>query len=333
MPGSRIQKIVFHHHTGFSLWDMTDERVADVQRFFPDIDMVHAVNSEVLTGELVEADVLCSMRITSPLFQSARRLRWIHSPAAGIGGLMIPEVLNSDVLITNGRGLFSVVMAEHTLGFILACSRRFPDSYRFQAQHTWAQELLWEKVPHMGEVRGKTLGLVGLGSIGQEIAKRARAFEMRILAVKKDPSTGREFADEIFPVDQLHNLLRQSDFVVLAVPHTPETKHLIGEPELAVMKHSAYLLNVGRGKLIDEAALIKALNRGQIAGAALDVFETEPLPLDSPLWNHLNVFITPHSSACFPESWGRSRDLIVENIRRFQTGEPLLNLIDKKKGY
>lgn len=333
MSGLALQKMVFHHHTGFSLWDITGERVADVQQFYPAIRMVHASGADALARELPDADALCSMRMTSPLFHSATRLKWIHSPAAGIGGLMIPEILNSDILITNGRGLFSVVMAEHTLAFILACSRRFLDSHRFQLQHTWALESLWKKTPHMGEVRGKTLGLLGLGSIGQEIAKRARAFEMRVLAVKKDPSTGREFADQVLPVNELLSMLRQSDFVVLALPHTPETKHIIGAPQLAAMKSSAYLINVGRGKLIDEAALLEVLNQGRIAGAALDVFETEPLPCDSPLWDHPNVFITPHSSACFPESWERSRTLIVENIRRFLAGETLMNLVDKKKGY
>lgn len=333
MPTQTLSKMVLFHQPGFSLWNMSDERVQDLKRSFPDIQFVHVTDPAGLAREIVDADALCSLRMTSELFRAARRLNWIHSSAAGIGGLMIPEVLASDVLITNARGIYSPVIAEHTLGVILVFSRRLLDAYRFQLQHRWDGEALWSLKPSMGVVVGKTLGLIGFGSIGQEIAKRARALGMRILAMKKNPAVETELADRVFSLEARHELLRESDFVVLALPHTPETKHVIGKAELDVMKPTAYLINVGRGKLVDEAALLEALRENRIAGAGLDVFETEPLPPDHPLWDAPNVLITPHAASNFPEYWPRNRALIEENIRRFQAGEPLLNLVDKKQGY
>lgn len=333
MTSRELNKMVFYHQVGFSLWNMTDERIAELQKLFPDIRFINTFDLKTLAQEIVNAEALCSMRIPAELFQSAKKLKWIHSVAAGIGGLMIPEVLVSDVLVTNARGVFSTVMAEHALGIILAFSRRLFDCMRFQQQSRWAREELWAMEPKMGEISGRTLGIVGYGSIGQEIAKRARAFEMRILAVKKDTSSRDEFADQVFSLSQLTDLLRQSDFVVLALPHTPDTKGIIGKAEFEVMKPNAYLINIGRGKLIDEGALIQALRNGRIAGAALDVFETEPLPQDHPFWAEPNILITPHCSGNFSGFWPRSRDLIAENIRAFREGKSLRNVVDKKRGY
>jgi phosphoglycerate dehydrogenase-like enzyme len=333
MSQRELRKMVFFHRFGFSLWDASNERVAELGNLFPDIEFLNLADPQDLAKEIHDADAVCSMRVTPQLFRAAQRLKWIHSLAAGVGGLMIPEVLAGDVLITNARGLFSTVIAEHALGVILSFSRRLPDSLRFQQQHHWAREELWALEPKMGEISGKALGIVGYGSIGQAIAKRARAFGMTVLAVKKSLSTGTEFADRVFPLSHLHEVLRQSDFVVLALPHTPDTKQVMGRREFETMKPTAYLINVGRGKLIDEAALLQALQEKRLAGAALDVFETEPLLPDHPLWDAPNVLITPHSSGNFPEFWARSRDLIAENIRLFREGKPLKNLVDKKRGY
>jgi phosphoglycerate dehydrogenase-like enzyme len=333
MPQHELRKMVLFHQVGFSLWNMSDERVGELQQLFPDIQFVSATDLDSLAREVVDADALCSMRITSGVFHSARRLKWIHSVAAGVGGLMIPEVLKSEILITNARGIFSTVMAEHTLGVMLAFSRRLIDSYRFQQQHHWAREELWNMRPHMGEIAGKVVGIIGYGSIGHEIARRARAFGMIVCAVKKNIQEGTEDADRVYLLSELAEVLRQSDFIILALPHTPETKHLIGEAELRVMKASAYLINIGRGKLIDETALMRALEEGRLAGAALDVFETEPLPADHPLWDQRNVLITPHCSSNFSQYWDRSRALLCSNIRRFRGGMELLNLVDKKRGY
>jgi phosphoglycerate dehydrogenase-like enzyme len=333
MPQHELEKMVLFHQVGFSLWDMSDERVGELRRLFPDIQFVSVTDLDTLAREVVDADALCSMRITPGVFHSARRLKWIHSVAAGVGGLMIPGVLKSEIFITNARGIFSTVMAEHTLGVMLAFSRRLIDSYRFQQQHQWAREELWNMRPQMGEIAGKVVGIIGYGSIGHEIATRARAFGMTVCAVKKNLLEGTEDADRVYPPSELVEVLRQSDFIIVALPHTPETKNFIGEAELCVMKASAYLINIGRGKLIDEMALMRALEGGRLAGAALDVFETEPLPADHPLWDQQNILITPHCSGNFPQYWDRSRALLCRNIRRFREGRELLNLVDKKRGY
>jgi phosphoglycerate dehydrogenase-like enzyme len=333
MSQRELNKMVLYHQVGFSLWNMTGERTAGLKKLFPDIHFVNAPNLQSLAELIVDADALCSTRINAQLWGAATKLKWIHSFAAGIGGLMIPEVLTSSILITNARGIFSTVMAEHTLGMILAFSRRLLDSYRYQQQHQWARESLGEIEPIMGEIFGKTLGIMGYGSIGREIARRARGFGMRILALKKDPSIGGQDADRVFTLAQRSELLKESDFVVLALPHTPDTKQVLGEGEFNVMKPGAYVINIGRGKLIDEGALLRALRDGRIAGAGLDVFATEPLPEDHPFWDEPNVLITPHSAAIFPEFWPRSLALLAENIRRFRTGEPLKNLVDKNRGY
>jgi D-2-hydroxyacid dehydrogenase (NADP+) len=333
MSRHELNKMVFYHQVGFSLWNMTEERAGDLKNLFPDIHFINTPDVPALAEQIVDADALCSMRITPDLFGAATKLKWIHSVAAGIGGLMIPEVLASDVVITNARGIFSTVMAEHTLGMMLAFSRRLLDSYRYQQHRQWARATLGELEPRMGEISGKTLSIIGYGSIGREIARRARGFGMRILALKKDPSTGGEDADQVFTLGQLHELLKDSDFVVLALPHTPDTKQVLGEAEFKVMKSSVYVINIGRGRLIDEDALLRALRDGRIAGAGLDVFATEPLPADHPLWGEPNVLITPHSAAIFPEFWPRSLALLAENIRRFRSGETMKNLVDKKRGY
>ncbi|MBZ5553536.1 MAG: D-2-hydroxyacid dehydrogenase [Acidobacteriia bacterium] len=328
-----LKKMVLYHQVGFSLWNMTEDRTRDLRNLFPDIHFVNTEDLKALAEQIVDADALCAMRITSELFRGAAGLKWIHSVAAGIGGLMIPEVLSSDVFITNARGIFSTVMAEHTLGMILAFSRRLIDSYRFQQHHQWARDDLWTLQPPMGPICGKTLGIIGYGSIGREIAIRARALGMKILALKKDPSTGTEYADRVLTLAQRTELLKESDFVVLALPHTPDTKQVLGDAEFNVIKPGAYVINIGRGKLIDEEALLRALREGRIAGAGLDVFSTEPLPEDHPLWEQPNVLITPHSAAIFPEYWPSSLALLAENIRRFRSGETLKNLVDKNRGY
>jgi phosphoglycerate dehydrogenase-like enzyme len=333
MSSRELKKMVLYHQVGFSLWNMTDERVRDLKNLFPEIHFVNTEDLETLAVQVVDADAICSMRITSELFRAAPKLKWIHSVAAGIGGLMIPEVLSSNLFITNARGIFSTVMAEHTLGMILAFSRRLIESYRFQQDHQWARDALWAIQPPMGEISGKTLGIIGYGSIGREIGRRARALGMKILAMKKDPSTGVEHADHVFTLATRNELLKESDFVVLALPHTPDTKQVLGEAEFKVMKPGSYVINIGRGKLIDEEALLRALREGRIAGAGLDVFSTEPLPIGHPLWDQPNVLITPHSAAIFPEFWPKSLALLGENIRRFRSGETLKNLVDKKRGY
>ena len=204
----------------------------------------------------------------------------------------------------------------------------------FQQKHIWGQEILWEEHVAPAEVAGATLGLVGLGSIGRNVARRASALGMQVLSVREHANSEKpEFVDEVLPSSKLNEMLGQADYVVLAAPVVAATRGMIGSEQLSRMKPEGCLINVGRGPLIDEAALIEALREGKIAGAALDVFEQEPLPSDSPLWDLDNVLITPHTAGMTTKLWERHYTLFSENLRRFIKGEPLLAVVDKKQGY
>jgi phosphoglycerate dehydrogenase-like enzyme len=261
------------------------------------------------------------------------RLRWIQVTAAGVTGMLFPELIESAIIVTNGRGLHAVSMAEHTLGVILAFVRKLHLARDAQRERRWKQSELYAAPPPFGELAGGVLGLVGLGTIGSAIAARARALGLTVKAVRKHPAREPAPADEQWGLDRLPDLLSRSDWIVLAVPLTNQTRGLIGSAEIARMKQSAVLVNLGRGQLVDEAALIAALTRGRIAGAALDVVEREPLATESPLWTMPNVILTPHISGLGPRYWERAVQLFAANLRRFLAGEPLVNVVDKREGY
>ncbi len=276
-----------------------------------------------------EAEVIQAGRWSEELWKSAPRLRWVQSGGAGVEQFMTPDFIASPVVLTNAAGVYAVPIADHVMAFVLHFSRRFNDLVRKQIGREWAD---WGEV-RMEELKGKTLGIVGLGGIGTELAKRARGFDMRIIATRRRPGVQSEYVDEVRGTDELPWLLGESDFVALCAALTAETRHLIGREELGAMRPTAYLMNIGRGGLIDEAALVKALKDRRIAGAGLDVFEEEPLPSDSPLWDMPNVIITPHNAGDSPRSHERLMDLFCENLRRYVAGEALLNVVDKKAGY
>jgi phosphoglycerate dehydrogenase-like enzyme len=217
---------------------------------------------------------------------------------------------------------------------ILALAKKIPQAVRFQQKRTWAQEALWNELPRVREIAGSTLGLIGVGSIGREVAKRAAALGMHVIAVREHPEKGTpEGLEAVFGPDQLDRLLAQADYVVLATPVTPNTTSLMNAERLRQMKPDACLINVGRGSLVDDAALADALREHRIGGAALDVFPKEPLVADSPLWDLDNLLITPHTAALTEKLWSRHYDLIRENLRRYLAGEALLAVVDKRKGY
>ncbi len=275
-------------------------------------------------------------------FRAARTLRWIHSPAAAVHQFLFPELVNSDVILTNARDVHGPVVAEHVMALIFALAKQIPQAVRFQTQHTWGQELIWrgpalsgaEWGPRPRELAGATLGLVGLGSIGRHVAKHAATLGMRTICVREHPEKAvPNFVDEVLPSSQLDQMLSRADYVVLAAPLTPATQRMIGREQLAQMKPDACLINVGRGPLVDEVALCGTLKEEKIGGAALDVFEKEPLPPDSPLWDLDNLLITPHTAGMTDKLWERHYTLFSENLRRYFSGQPLLALVDKKSGY
>jgi phosphoglycerate dehydrogenase-like enzyme len=265
--------------------------------------------------------------------RDAKKLKWIHSTAAGVAQLMYPELRESGLLVTNPSGIFSVPMAEHTMGLLVAQARNFPDSVRQQDAKRWAQQEIWDKPQHLTELNGQVLLIVGYGSIGREVAKRAKAFEMRVWGVTRSGEGEREYAEKIFSAARLHEALPEADYVLIAAPETAETKHLIGAGEIAKMKQGARLVNVGRGSLLDEAALIRALETGALSGAALDVAETEPLPEESPLWRAPNLMITPHTSGVSDRLWVRQAEILMELLERWFDGREMFNRVDFARGY
>jgi len=247
---------------------------------------------------------------------------------------MFPELIASDVVLTNAREVHGPVVAEHVIALMFALAKRIPDAVRFQQTHVWGQRAMWESFPRPRELAGATVGLVGLGSIGREVVQRVAALGMRVIAAREHPEKGTPpGVEQVFAASRLDELLSLSDYVVLCVPVTPSTQGVMNAARIAKMMPDACIINVGRGPLIDEAALIDALQDHKIGGAALDVFEKEPLPADSPLWGLDNLLITPHTAGLTDKLWERQYALYAENLRRYLTGQELLGAVDKRKGY
>lgn len=300
---------------------------------WPEMRVVHLPDYNALPAELPDTDIFVGYSLRAEQLKHAKKLKWIHSTAAGVAQLMYPELRESGVSVTNPRGVFSVPMAEHTLGLMIAMARNFPDSLRFQDQAKWGQQQLWDLPQQLSELSGKTLLIVGFGSIGHELAKRARAFDMRVWGVTRSGKGDANLAERIVPASELHTVLPEADYVVIAAPETTETRKLIGAAEISRMKRGARLINVGRGSLLNEDALIAALESGHLAGGGLDVTGIEPLPENSPLWKAPNLFITPHTSAVSDRLWQRETTLLIELLELWFSGQPLKNVVDLGRGY
>ena len=315
------------------MWNLPRELVAKLAADVAPVNVMSPATREEAEAMLPEADVVLGFIVRPENLARARRLRWIHSTAAGVTGMLFPELVASDVVVTNASGLHADAMAEHALAMMLAFARKLHRARDWQQTREWAQAKTWEEAPALGSLAGTTLGLVGLGAVGSAIAARARALGVRVLAVRRRPAADPAPADEQWPVSRLGEVLPRVDWLVIAAPQTPETERLIGREELALLRPGARLVNLGRGALVDEPALIEALRTGQIAGAALDVFEKEPLPPKSPLWNLPEVILTPHTSGLAPRLWERAMEQFSANLRRFLAGAPLENVVDKRAGY
>ncbi|HEY3248707.1 MAG TPA: D-2-hydroxyacid dehydrogenase, partial [bacterium] len=256
----------------------------------------------------------------------ARALRWVHSSGAGVERLLVPPILGDNVILTDSSGIHQA-MVEHVFALMLAFARRLHTAVRLQLAHRFEHYAIQGE-----ELGGRTLGILGLGAIGRDIARTAPAFEMRVIGIKRVPGP-IEGVDVVLPPEGLHDVLREADYVVVALPLTRATRHLMGEREFRAMKPSAVLINIGRGAIVDEPALITALREGWIAGAGLDVFEHEPLPVDSPFYDMVNVIITPHTAGSSPQYFERMTSLFCENLRAFLDGRPMGNVVDKELGY
>ena len=299
-------------------------------------------------GPLDDVEVMLRGWLTSDAFDRllvhAPHLSWVHSATSGVERALTPASRERGILVTNARGVFSRPIAEYVLMMILSVSRRLPQLLELQHERTWQ--------PLEGaELRDVTVGIVGLGSIGRAVGALATAFGCRVVAVRRRPdgppgspaspvaggaddrSFGEVMLDRVGGPETLPDLLGESDFIVLAAPLTPETHEMINAETLAMVKPGAWLINVARGRLIDERALLRALQDGPLGGAVLDTFRDEPLPPDSPFWDQPNVIVTPHTSWSSGRVLDRSVELFCDNLRLFATGHPLLNVVDPSAGY
>jgi phosphoglycerate dehydrogenase-like enzyme len=262
------------------------------------------------------------------LLPRARNLRWIHSLFAGVENLLFEELVQSPLPLTNSKGVYSGSLSEFALAAMLFFAKDLRRLVRQQA------EARWQPFTSV-ELRGQTLGILGYGDIGQAAAQRAKAFGMRILACRRRPeqSEGDARVDAVFPLERRHEMIAASDYLLLAMPNAPGTQRMVGEAELQALKPHAVLINVGRGSTVDEPALVRALEQGRLRGAALDVFETEPLPAGHPFWRLDNVLLSPHCADHTPTWREDAVALFLKNLERFEAGAPLLNLVDKHAGY
>ena len=304
----------------------TGAHLARLREAFAPAEVVQLRRNDAagIASALERADVAVLAGDLDARFLAAPRLKWIHCDHAGLNKSARPEVFERGLLVTSSAGRSSPVLAEHAILFMLALAYRFTAFLEAQRRRQWG----FPEQDNLRGLYGRTVGIVGLGNTGTELAVRCKAMGMRVLGYRRSDAAPPPGVDKVFSAargESLDELLAEADFVVLAVPLSDATHHLIGARELALMKRSAYLVNMARGAVVDEAALLVVLREGQIAGAGLDTFEREPLPAESPLWEAPNTLITPHVTPQVPDRTGRSLDIIVENVWRYRAGEPLLN--------
>ena len=323
-----------------------EARLQKIKNAAGSMTAVNAADENEAVAAMPDADGFFG-KLTPPMLAAAKRLRWVQAPTASLEHYLFPELIEHPCQLSNMRGIFSDVIADQVLGYILCFARNLHIYIRRQKEGRWAPLGGEASRPSFASGPGvpsamdlahmhpsdATLGIFGLGSIGAEIARRGLAFGMRVLAVDPVQTVAPEGVEALRPNEKLPQLLAESDFVVIAAPHTPETEKLFRRPLLQQMKRTAYLINIGRGAIVDLADLTAALQAGEIAGAALDVLETEPLPSDHPLWQMDNVILTPHVAGYSPRLAERHLAVVVDNIGRFARGEPVRNVVDKRKWF
>lgn len=325
-----------------SVLNLSEGNLETLRKVSPrlEVNQVTCLNPEEMKPLLGDVEILYTIWFPFDPTEVAPRLKWIQLSTAGVDHLLNSPVMKSQVIITTTSGIHAVPIAEHVFAMMLSLVKRLPLALENQKHREWPSYF-------SEELRDKTVGIIGYGSIGREVARLAKAFGMTVFATKRHveintdkgyrlPGVGDPegaLVDKLYPNSSLREMISLCDFVVISAPLTPETYHMIGPEELAAMKPSAYLINIARGAIVDEAALVEALRTGKIAGAALDVFEKEPLPPESPLWDLPNVILTPHVSAATPRYNDRATALFAENLRRYLEGKELLNVVDKTLGY
>ncbi len=306
-----------------------DRFVDDFRQEFPQVEFVLADTAEEITAQAADAEAAFGP-INSSQLQAAPNIRWIQASSAGVEWMPnVPELGERGITVCNTRGAHATTIAEHTMGMLVFLTRGFGPLHKAQQRHEWGVP---EGTRLVGLV-GLKMGIVGLGNIGRQIARRAAAFDMDVSAVDVNPMEKPDYVKDLQLMDGMPALLRDSDVVVVTVPITAQTRGMIGPDELALLKQDAFFIVISRGGIIDEPTLIRMLEEGKLAGAALDVAATEPLPADDPLWDAPNLFITPHSSPSSVQTTSNVRHIMRENLKRFLNGEPLQNTVGIERGY
>jgi D-2-hydroxyacid dehydrogenase (NADP+) len=339
--------VAWMHSDRYPTWSMPESTVQAVQEALGPGWAVDAIREPTFAAgdgsreippavldTIAGAEIYFGFGISPELFRAAPHLRWVHSAAAGARASLFREMCDSDVVLTNSAGIYGEPLAEWAMAAVFYFARGFDVAERGARERRWPYDEMAAFGHPQREVAGSTIGIVGYGGIGRFIGKRAKALGMKVLAVRsRSPDSVPEGADESFGPEGLSEVLERSHYVVLSLPETSVTTGLIGASELARMRPDSVLLNLSRGGIVDEDALADALGSKRIRGAALDVFQEEPLPADSPLWTLENVLITPHAGAISPRFWERETDLMVRNIGHYLAGGRMENVVDKTRGY
>lgn len=310
---------------------LRDELLPRIEAVAPQATIVWYDQHGEPEAPIADANVLLRWFFTTEqlacLVRQMPALRWLHIPRAGVDGSLIPEIVERDIIVTNSAGVHAIPISEFVMLFALSHVKQAARLHQLQAAHQWREQDM-----QLRELAGTTMLIIGLGQIGQAIAERASAFGMRVWGSRRNPHP-MPSVERVVGEGEWRSLLPEADVVVIAAPLTPLTRGMFGRAELALMKPDAYLINIARGEIVDEAALIAALRDCRIAGAGLDVFAQEPLPPDSPFWELPNVFVTPHISWSSPHIRARTLDIFAQNLRAFVHNEPMINVVDKQAGY
>ncbi len=308
-------------------WATTKESLAGYHKAAPEAQLVVAESPGVFADEIVDADAVIG-DLPRALLAKARKLRWVQEYSAGVEDYQYPEFINSDIVLTNCKIAQGPTIADHAFGLLLSLTRGLNRHIANREKEEWNRD-----GSGLIELSGKTAVVIGVGGIGSQIAQRAHGFGMKVIGVDPKDIAPSNVVSMVVRPDQLNDVLPEADVVFVSAPHTPESEHMMGPRQFDLMKKGAYFVAVSRGKLYDSGALVKALDTQKLAGAGLDVTDPEPLPKGHPLWKFPNVVITPHIASQAPGSHARRVAVITENLARFTTGRPLINVVDKQKGY
>jgi D-2-hydroxyacid dehydrogenase (NADP+) len=307
--------------------DLPDHELSSLRESIPECEYLQGTNVESDERQLANIDVaFTEAPLPESLTTRMPSLKWLHATRGGVSAYLTPDVKARAIQVTGSKGIHGVVFSEFALACIFALAKKLPDCFDAQKQREW-------KNLQPMEVEGRTLGIVGLGTAGSQLARKAKALGMRVVAVKRTVTGRPDYVDELGEPDFLPRLLTESDFVVLLLASVPSTVNILREQELRSMKPSAYLINLTGGRAVDESLLVRALKERWIAGAALDAFDKQPLPVDSELWNLSNVIISPRIAGITSQKWPNLLPIFKDNLKRFIGGEPLRNVVNKELGY